>query len=106
MHSGNHFHLYKYLQWKEKGVAKVHSRCHSSVGYRGSVKFGWERDSLVVVYPIVLITVVDSGLCKCCPWAPVRALMKWFFITLFKTGATFMEDDTLGDKHGGISKCE
>ena len=35
---GNHFHLYTYLQWKEKGVAKVHSRCHSSVGYRGSVK--------------------------------------------------------------------
>ncbi|GER39120.1 N-acetyl-beta-hexosaminidase [Striga asiatica] len=49
-----------------------------------------KRDSLVVVYPIALITVVDSGLCKSCPWAPVG---------FFKTGATFMEDDTLGDKH-------
>ncbi|GER31887.1 ribonuclease H-like superfamily protein [Striga asiatica] len=37
-----------------------------------------ERDSLVVVYPIALIIVVDSGFCKSCPWAPVVALMdKW-----------------------------
>ncbi|EEF30422.1 conserved hypothetical protein [Ricinus communis] len=35
-----------------------------------------ERDSLIVVYPIALITVVDNGLC-----------------------AIFMEDDTLRDKH-------
>ena len=53
---GNHFHLYKYLQWKEKGVAKVHSRCHSSVGYRGSVKAsgGKEIRSLSCI-PLLLL---------------------------------------------------
>ncbi|EEF26951.1 conserved hypothetical protein [Ricinus communis] len=45
----------------------------SEVGYLGGGSV--ERDSLVVVYPIALIT------------------------GFFKTGATFMEDDTLGDKH-------